>query len=319
MATAELIATLILLEFSLQHQPPHLHPGQEGGRPREWGWGPLRCTARALTSPALSHAQPLDLTLASSTLCPRVKFWSPGNGRGGRSRIQKHHVGDGETALALTVGRENRGLFLGPPQTVSSPGDSKRPKFLPETCPSGCLTLPPALASVLSYTAAPSLSRSSPLPGAFPLSLPLFSPAYLLLCFLGFFPPLPSHSLALSLLPWPRPPTAAAARGPGVEECVFCFSPVPALPPPPADQERAELAAGRRHLEARQALYAELQTQLDNCPESVREQLQEQLRRVSFTSPPSLAPEGHPPRREESGGTGPPGPCSTCRTPGSVL
>ncbi|XP_070329604.1 pleckstrin homology-like domain family B member 1 isoform X6 [Odocoileus virginianus] len=45
------------------------------------------------------------------------------------------------------------------------------------------------------------------------------------------------------------------------------------------DKERAELAAGRRHLEARQALYAELQTQLDNCPESVREQLLEQLRR----------------------------------------
>ncbi|KAM6173361.1 pleckstrin homology-like domain family B member 1 isoform 4-T4 [Erethizon dorsatum] len=45
------------------------------------------------------------------------------------------------------------------------------------------------------------------------------------------------------------------------------------------DKERAELAVGRRHLEARQALYAELQTQLDNCPESVREQLQEQLRR----------------------------------------
>ncbi|XP_047546370.1 pleckstrin homology-like domain family B member 1 isoform X6 [Lutra lutra] len=45
------------------------------------------------------------------------------------------------------------------------------------------------------------------------------------------------------------------------------------------DKERAELATGRRHLEARQALYAELQTQVDNCPESVREQLQEQLRR----------------------------------------
>lgn len=62
---------------------------------------------------------------------------------------------------------------------------------------------------------------------------------------------------------------------------------LPCAPPPspPADQERAELAAGRRHLEARQALYAELQTQLDNCPESVREQLQEQLRRVSSTSP----------------------------------
>ncbi|KAF3823640.1 hypothetical protein GH733_007108 [Mirounga leonina] len=50
------------------------------------------------------------------------------------------------------------------------------------------------------------------------------------------------------------------------------------------DKERAELAAGRRHLEARQALYAELQTQLDNCPESVREQLQEQLRRSGIPS-----------------------------------
>lgn len=102
---------------------------------------------------------------------------------------------------------------------------------------------------------------------------------------------------------------------------MFCFSPVPRpLPRPPADQERAELAAGRRHLEARQALYAELETQLDNCPESVREQLQEQLRRVSSTAPPPPAPAGHAPEgREESGGTGPPGPCSTCRTPGSVL
>ncbi|XP_020918595.1 pleckstrin homology-like domain family B member 1 isoform X11 [Sus scrofa] len=62
------------------------------------------------------------------------------------------------------------------------------------------------------------------------------------------------------------------------------------------DKERAELAAGRRHLEARQALYAELQTQLDNCPESVREQLQEQLRRVSFTSP--LPRPREPPARK---------------------
>ena len=38
---------------------------------------------------------------------------------------------------------------------------------------------------------------------------------------------------------------------------MFCFSPVPA-PSASGDQERAELAAGRRHLEARQALYAEL-------------------------------------------------------------
>ncbi|XP_061001486.1 pleckstrin homology-like domain family B member 1 isoform X3 [Dama dama] len=81
------------------------------------------------------------------------------------------------------------------------------------------------------------------------------------------------------------------------------------------DKERAELAAGRRHLEARQALYAELQTQLDNCPESVREQLQEQLRRVSFTKPPSPPPRAARPE-ERSGGPGAPGPCSTCRTPG---
>lgn len=62
-------------------------------------------------------------------------------------------------------------------------------------------------------------------------------------------------------------------------------------PLPARDQERAELAAGRRHLEARQALCAQLQRQLDNCPESVREQLQEQLRRVSVISP-LPGPEG---------------------------
>ncbi|XP_043848515.1 pleckstrin homology-like domain family B member 1 isoform X3 [Dromiciops gliroides] len=45
------------------------------------------------------------------------------------------------------------------------------------------------------------------------------------------------------------------------------------------DKERVELAVGRSELEARQAMYDELKTQLDNCPESVREQLQEQLRR----------------------------------------
>lgn len=78
------------------------------------------------------------------------------------------------------------------------------------------------------------------------------------------------------------------------------LSPVPRpLPRPAAYQERAELAAGRRHLEARQALYAELQTQLDNCPESVREQLQEQLRRVSSTSPPTPGPRGPPAQKEE--------------------
>ena len=87
---------------------------------------------------------------------------------------------------------------------------------------------------------------------------------------------------------------------------MFCFSPVPA-PSASGDQERAELAAGRRHLEARQALYAELQTQLDNCPESVREQLQEQLRRVSFTSPPPR-PRGPPARKRGAVGRERPGP-----------
>ncbi|XP_012864951.1 PREDICTED: pleckstrin homology-like domain family B member 1 [Dipodomys ordii] len=56
------------------------------------------------------------------------------------------------------------------------------------------------------------------------------------------------------------------------------------------DKERAELAAGRRRLEARQALYAELQTQLDNCPESVREQLLEQLRRPTSVPLSPLIP-----------------------------
>ena len=64
---------------------------------------------------------------------------------------------------------------------------------------------------------------------------------------------------------------------------MFCFSPVPA-PSASGDQERAELAAGRRHLEARQALYAELQTQLDNCPESVREQADRHLGCLVFYS-----------------------------------
>lgn len=76
--------------------------------------------------------------------------------------------------------------------------------------------------------------------------------------------------------------------------CVLSPCAPPTLPLP--HQERAELAAGRRHLEARQALYAELQTQLDNCPESVREQLQEQLRRVSLPSPRARA-RGPPARK----------------------
>lgn len=70
-------------------------------------------------------------------------------------------------------------------------------------------------------------------------------------------------------------------------------------PSPARHQERAELASGRRHLEARQALYAQLQRQLDNCPESVREQVQEQLRRVSVTSP-LPGPEGPCPEEKRA-------------------
>lgn len=190
------------------------------------------------------------------------------------------------------VCRDNRGPFLRTYPNVSR--DSKRPKFLP-----GPHTF--ALGAPSPASLSPVLRRSVllfplvTLPSSFPLST-----LFLLLFLLFYFSPHlvfssvpPPFRLPISLSPalptLPRP-IALAACGAGVEECVFCFSPVlRPPPPPPADQERAELAAGRRHLEARQALYAELQTQLDNCPESVREQLQEQLRRVSFTSPPSSA------------------------------
>uniref|UniRef100_A0ABM5EQT4 Pleckstrin homology-like domain family B member 1 isoform X13 n=1 Tax=Pogona vitticeps TaxID=103695 RepID=A0ABM5EQT4_9SAUR len=45
------------------------------------------------------------------------------------------------------------------------------------------------------------------------------------------------------------------------------------------DKERAKVDAERKQLERLRALYSELRTQLDNCPESMREQLQEQTQR----------------------------------------
>ncbi|XP_074792936.1 pleckstrin homology-like domain family B member 1 isoform X3 [Natator depressus] len=45
------------------------------------------------------------------------------------------------------------------------------------------------------------------------------------------------------------------------------------------DKERAKVDAERKELEKLQALYNESKSQLDNCPESMREQLQDQLRR----------------------------------------
>lgn len=46
-------------------------------------------------------------------------------------------------------------------------------------------------------------------------------------------------------------------------------------------QEKLKLDAEREKLERLQELYSEQKTQLDNCPESMREQLQQQLKRVS--------------------------------------
>ncbi|XP_050778040.1 pleckstrin homology-like domain family B member 1 isoform X9 [Gopherus flavomarginatus] len=45
------------------------------------------------------------------------------------------------------------------------------------------------------------------------------------------------------------------------------------------DMERAKVDAERKELEKLQALYNESKSQLDNCPESMREQLQDQMRR----------------------------------------
>ena len=62
---------------------PHPHPGQEVGRPRGLGWGPLHCTAVALTSSAPnSHPTP-GFNPHQPYPFPRVKFWSLGSGRGG--------------------------------------------------------------------------------------------------------------------------------------------------------------------------------------------------------------------------------------------
>lgn len=295
MATAKLITTLIQLKFSLlcQHPTPTLAGGREA---KGVGLGSLLLH---LCPQLLIQTQPLDLTLTISILFARVKFWSLGSGRGGDTRARGSVFVMWNHFWPWLVWRENRRPFLKSYPKVSSSRDSKRPKFLPGShtsvlgtpspAPESCLT-PQLLAfpifSPASLLISPSYSFYSPL-----LVILFHSPSSFLFC------PTPIPALHFSLLPPPPPlPPRATALSPllpagaGVEECVFCFSPVPRPPPPPpANQERAELATGRRHLEARQALYAELQTQLDNCPESVREQLQEQLRRVSFTSPPSSA------------------------------
>nr|XP_025970061.1 pleckstrin homology-like domain family B member 1 [Dromaius novaehollandiae] len=51
------------------------------------------------------------------------------------------------------------------------------------------------------------------------------------------------------------------------------------------DKERAKLDAERKELAKLRALYAESKSQLANCPESMREQVQDQMRRVSVSPP----------------------------------
>ncbi|OXB75923.1 UNVERIFIED_CONTAM: hypothetical protein H355_012891 [Colinus virginianus] len=51
------------------------------------------------------------------------------------------------------------------------------------------------------------------------------------------------------------------------------------------DKERAKVDAERKELEKLRALYNESKSHLDNCPESMREQLREQMRRVVSSHP----------------------------------
>lgn len=186
-------------------------------------------------------------------------------------------------------GEKTEGLFLASTQTLLVQGTPRDQNF--------CLGPTPPLVNTIARTSEPCLTprllACPPLHLSLPIPLSTLLPP---LPVLLLFYPWPAPSPPLSRAP-PRAASAAAAAAAGPELRSVCsVSPLPA-PSRPGDQERAELAAGRRHLEARQALYAELQTQLDNCPESVREQLQEQLRRVSSTSPPFPPPR--PPGGEE--------------------
>lgn len=52
-------------------------------------------------------------------------------------------------------------------------------------------------------------------------------------------------------------------------------------------QERAKVDAERKALEKLRAFYSELKSQLENCPESMREQLKDQMQRVSASSIPA--------------------------------
>ncbi|XP_029878960.1 pleckstrin homology-like domain family B member 1 isoform X13 [Aquila chrysaetos chrysaetos] len=61
------------------------------------------------------------------------------------------------------------------------------------------------------------------------------------------------------------------------------------------DKERAKVDAERKELEQLRALYHESKSHLDKCPESMREQLREQMRRVSVSPHPSRTMAHLPP------------------------
>lgn len=57
-------------------------------------------------------------------------------------------------------------------------------------------------------------------------------------------------------------------------------------------QERERVDAERKALEKLRVFYSELKSQLENCPESMREQVKDQMQRVSAPSTPAHLPWG---------------------------
>lgn len=92
---------------------------------------------------------------------------------------------------------------------------------------------------------------------------------------------------------------SAASAWRGFEKCVFSLSPPFLffffLSHSPSIQERAKVDAERKELEQLRALYHESKSHLDKCPESMREQLREQMRRVSVSPHPSRTMAHLPP------------------------
>lgn len=151
----------------------------------------------------------------------------------GGNRSQSLCVCDVGPALALTGLERKQKAFLRTHPSVSSPGDSRRPKFLPKTHTCACVTASLAPASVLSSASPPSLFHSS---------LPCFPFLFLLLSrLLSSVSPHPTPCrLPSSLSPALHPPMAAAAHGPELRS-VCSVSPLcpPSPPLPPTRRGRS--------------------------------------------------------------------------------